>query len=118
MALTVLVVEDDEILRSLTADAISLLNIAVIESADADDALSLLERLSSVALVVTDVCMPGRIDGLDLARAIWSRWPHLPVILTSGNTVIPVGMLPSNATFLRKPWSLDTLHQAVKMFLP
>lgn len=118
MSLTVLVVEDDEILRSLTADAISLLNIVVVESANADDALSLLESHSSIALVVTDICMPGRIDGLELAKVIWSRWPNLPVILTSGNTVIPVGLLPSHAAFLRKPWSLDTLHQAVKILLP
>lgn len=118
MTLTVLVVEDDDILRSLTVDAISLLGVSVIDCASADEALSILESSSSIALVMTDVCMPGSMDGLELAKVIWSRWLVLPVIVTSGNKSVPDGMLPSKAMFLRKPWSLDALHQAVRKFLP
>jgi DNA-binding NtrC family response regulator len=115
---TVLVVEDDETLRSLTADAISLLDVIVIDCANADDALPKLEGSSSIALVMTDICMPGSMDGLQLAQVIWVRWPLLPVILTSGNRSIPDGMLPSHCFFLRKPWSLNALHQAVRSCLP
>ncbi|MNI15427.1 C4-dicarboxylate transport transcriptional regulatory protein DctD [compost metagenome] len=115
---TVLVVEDDETLRSLTADAISLLDLNVIDCASADDALPKLEGSSSIALVMTDICMPGSMDGLQLAQVIWSRWPLLPVILTSGNRSLPDGLLPSHCFFLRKPWSLNALHQAVWSCLP
>ena len=117
MSPTVLVVEDDEILRSMTGDAISLLGICVIGCASADDALSKLEDSSSIVLVMTDICMPGSMDGLELAQVIWSRWPLLPVILTSGDRSIPDGMIPPHSFFLRKPWTLDALHQAVRTYL-
>lgn len=118
MSATVLVVEDDEIFRSLVTQAISLLGVSVIDCRSADEALPLLESSTSIALVMTDICMPGSIDGLELAQVIWSRWPDLPVILTSGNRSIPDGLMPSNATFLRKPWTMDTLDQAIKSYLP
>lgn len=113
MGLTILLVEDDEILRSLTSDVVSLLNVDVVACASADEALPILKRSTDIALVITDVCMPGNLDGLDLARLIWATWPALPVIVTSGNRSVPVGELPNHALFLRKPWSLDTLHQAI-----
>jgi DNA-binding NtrC family response regulator len=115
---TVLVVEDDETLRLLTADAISLLDLIVIDCASADDALPMLEGSSPIVLVMTDICMPGTMDGLELAQLIWSRWPLLPVILTSGNRTLPDGLLPAHSMFLRKPWSLQALHLAVRTCLP
>lgn len=118
MSPIVLVVEDDENLRSLTADAISLLGLIIIECRSADDALPVLEGSSPIVLVMTDICMPGTMDGLQLAQVIWSRWPVLPVILTSGNRSLPDGLLPSHSFFLRKPWTLDALHQAVRLYIP
>lgn len=118
MSPTVLVVEDDEILRSLTVDAISLLGLIIIECRSADDALPVLEGSSPIVLVLTDICMPGTLDGLQLAQVIWSRWPVLPVILTSGNRTLPDGLLPPHSFFLRKPWTLDALHQAVRLYIP
>lgn len=118
MLLTVLVVEDDETLRLLTVDAITLLGVVVIDCRSADEALPVLEKGGSIDLVMTDICMPGTMDGLDLARLIWSRWPSLPVILTSGDTTVPDGVMPSHSCFLRKPWNLDALHRAVRMHLP
>lgn len=115
---SVLVVEDDEILRSLMAEAISLLGVNVIDCASADEALPMLEGSSSIVLVMTDMSMPGSMDGLDFAQVIWSRWPGLPVIVTSGNRSMPEGLMPSNATFLQKPWSLVTLNQTIKSYLP
>lgn len=118
MSATMLIVEDDEILRSLTAEAISLLGLTVIDCASADEAIVLLESSTPIALVMTDVCMPGSMDGLELAKVIWVRWPRLPVIITSGNRSVPEGNLPAHATFLRKPWTLDVLHAAVRAYLP
>lgn len=113
MTLTVLVVEDDEVLRTLTVEAISLLELEVMGCASADDALLILEGQPAIDLVITDICMPGSMDGLELATLIWTRWPRLPVILTSGNRYVLNESLPSHALFIRKPWSLDALHEAV-----
>lgn len=118
MSATVLVVEDNELLRFLAIEAISMLGVRVTDCASADEALPLVENSSAISLVITDVCMPGSMDGLELAKVIWTRWPRLPVIVTSGNRSVPDGLLPSHAMFLRKPWSLDALHQAIRKYLP
>jgi DNA-binding NtrC family response regulator len=114
---TVLVVEDDEILRMLIADALAVLDAQVIECACADEALSVLERSEPINLVLTDIRMPGPMDGVQLANMIYQRWPQLPVILTSGNLNMVEGLLPAQATFIAKPWSLDVLHETVRDFL-
>ena len=114
MAQKVLVVEDGEILRALTVEAISLLGVQVIDCESADSALLLLKGSSSIVLVMTDICMPGSMDGLAQAKLIWLRWHGLPVILTSGDRSVPDGMLPSHSFFLRKPWSLDALYLVVR----
>lgn len=118
MTCSVLIVEDDELLRPLTEEAVSLLDLEIVACPTADDALSVLEGECSLSLVITDICMPGSMDGLELARIIWKRWPYLPVILTSGNKAVDEKTLPSNAMFIRKPWSLDALHDAVRKYVP
>ncbi|WP_406227116.1 response regulator [Pseudomonas siliginis] len=118
MTLTVLVVDDDDWLRALTVDAVTLLGLEVVDCASADDALLILKGQPAIALVITDICMPGRMDGFELATVIWTRWPWLPVILTSGNRYVAVESLPAHALFIRKPWSLDALHEAVGKHLP
>ncbi|MFJ3366591.1 response regulator [Pseudomonas sp. NPDC086251] len=117
MMSTVLIVEDAEILRSLMVEAISLLDVNVMDCASADDALPLLET-SAISLVISDVNMPGSMDGIELAQLIWARWPSLPVIITSGNSAVSEERLPAHVMLLPKPCSLNTLHQAVRRYLP
>jgi DNA-binding NtrC family response regulator len=110
---TVLVVEDDETLRLLMVEAISLLNVRVVACANADEAVIVLERSVPIALVLTDVTMPGSLDGLELAKMIWVRWPSIPVIITSGKPLGTTISLPSHAIFLTKPCPLDLLLLSV-----
>nr|WP_285229479.1 response regulator [Pseudomonas fluorescens] len=111
-------VEDDVFLRSVMAEAISILGLVVTDCQSADQALIALESMEPFSLVITDVRMPGRLDGLDLAQAIWSRWPEVPVIIMSANTVLAPGFLPPNAKFLTKPVHLSSLHGAIAELLP
>ncbi|NQD58787.1 response regulator [Pseudomonas sp. CM25] len=115
----ILIVEDDDLLRDLTAESLtSLYAQQVTVCANADEALCLLSEGLHAALVFTDIHMPGALDGLDLAREIWTRWPEVPVILTSGHTVVPVNALPANAAFLPKPWTIADLAQLISKLLP
>lgn len=114
MSSIVLVVEDDPTLRMLIADALSMLPVQVVECASADDALGILESGKSVNLVLTDIRMPGHLDGLELANLIWHRWPSLPVILTSGHCVLTPHQLPHGSAFISKPWTLDMLYESVQ----
>lgn len=117
MSLNVLLVEDVDFLRVLLAEAVASLGYVVTECPTADQALITFEEMDPFSLVITDIRMPGRLDGLDLAQAIWSRWPELPVIITSANTVLPSDFLPSNAKFLPKPVALSSLHWAIAELL-
>lgn len=110
---TVLVVEDDETLRFLVAEALSMFDMQVIECSNADHAYRILGEVEQVNLVLTDIRMPGQINGLELAKLIWQHWPNLPVILTSGHTNLMAERLPPHAAFMAKPWTLEQLHQAV-----
>lgn len=117
IASTVMIVEDDEILRMLTAEALFLVGNQVIECKCAEEALQVLERVEHVDLVMSDIRMPGQIDGLELAKIIWQRWPNLPIILTSGHILSPLAQLPPQAIFLSKPWTLDVFYNAINTHL-
>lgn len=113
----VLVVEDDPILRWLMTEAIEHLGYEVIQCANADKALERLEDGEELSMVITDVRMPGSLDGIELAQKIWSSTPSLPVILVSGHTVLPAGFLPDNARFIKKPCTLDELNRSITELL-
>jgi CheY-like chemotaxis protein len=100
----VLVVEDEFLIR---ADAIAMIangGFDVIEAANADEAITILESRNDITIVFTDVHMPGSMDGLKLAHAIRDRWPPVKLVVTSGQTVIPEDALPVGGRFLRKPY--------------
>lgn len=113
----VLVVEDDNILRRLMTEVVTHLGHGVVEGVNADDAMHKLQESQPLALLITDVRMPGHYDGLDLAKAVWALRPELPVIIVSGNTVLEPGVLPANARFLNKPCTLEALSDAINELL-
>ncbi|WBM44715.1 response regulator [Pseudomonas putida] len=114
MTKTILIVEDDELLRELTAESLSsLYAVTIAPTANADEALHHLSHEEPPALVITDIHMPGRMDGLGLAQVVWRRWPTLPVILTSGQAIIDTKLLPVRAAFLPKPWGIADLASLI-----
>lgn len=114
MPTIILVVEDDETLRWLVVEALTLrADTQVIDCTNADDARVLLEHANTINLVVTDIRMSGEMDGLELAQMCWKTWPMLPVIVTSGHCRLPVEQIPEGSAFMAKPWTLEQLYQAV-----
>jgi len=81
---TVLVVEDEGPLRVVALRQLTDLGYQVLEAEDADSALKLLESGKKIDLLFTDIVMPGRTNGMELARITMKRWPLLKVVLTSG----------------------------------
>jgi DNA-binding NtrC family response regulator len=83
---TILVVDDEPIIRAALADHLEEKGFEVIEAADADQAILLLCRDSHpVDLVFTDVRMPGAMDGVGLSRWVFENRPGIPVIIASGD---------------------------------
>lgn len=120
MCRRVLLIEDDEILRFLIADALSHVDVEVIECTTADAGLVVLENApsNSIAFVFTDIRTPGVLNGFELAKIVWKRWPDLPVILTSGHRSVQEHELPAHSMFMAKPWTLDQLYEVVAKQLP
>jgi len=115
---TVLIVEDDAELRSLTAALFEDEEMDTIECESAEAALAtLLIGGRDVAMIFADVRLRGVMDGTDLAREVKMRWPLLPVILTSGHRCERVGELPRGVAYMPKPWQpLNVLIAAEQAF--
>ena len=114
---TILVVEDDALLRADTLSMLEEAGLAVIERADADEALGfLIEHSTDVAAVFTDIHLPGHSDGVHLAEMISRHWPHIGVIVTSGDPR-PRRDLPNHVHFIAKPWRPDEVVHAMQQIL-
>jgi CheY-like chemotaxis protein len=101
----ILVVEDEFLLRMDAAAMVASAGFAVVEAANADEAIEILETRSDIAVVFTDIQMPGAMDGLRLARAVRGRWPPIKIVATSGHLTVTDTDLPEGGRFLPKPYS-------------
>jgi CheY-like chemotaxis protein len=113
---TILVVEDDAIVRMLIVDVLEELEFTVVEAADAEEALKKVEDTDQVIdLMMTDVGLPD-MDGKQLATKVRELRPALPILFASGyaeNIDVPPGM-----QVIAKPFSIDQLRDKVKSMLP
>lgn len=109
--LNILVVDDDAMVREVTAWMLSDAGHSVSEAEDGVEALECLDRMP-VDLLITDINMP-RMDGLKLVQEVKARWPALPVLLVSGRP-----QPPGTQAYMPKPFSWDMLVAAVTRVLP
>lgn len=105
----ILLVDDDPLVRFLVANHLQEGGFDVIEAESGDAALPLLEMGADLAGLVTDVQMPGCLNGFDLARIARERWPALPIVVVSGFAPPGLGGIPAGAAFLAKPFSSEEL---------
>ena len=101
----VLVVEDEYLIRTDTAETIRDAGFEVIEASNADEAIILLESRQDIWVVFTDIQMPGSMDRLKLAQAVRHRWPPVHIVATSGRRVLQASELPAGSLFFPKPYS-------------
>jgi CheY-like chemotaxis protein len=105
----VLVVEDDAILRLHALDIVEEAGFTAIEAKNADEAIAILENRTDIALLFTDVNMPGSMDGLKLAHAVRNRWPPIKIVVVSGHVQLEQNELPSNSRFFGKPFEAQQM---------
>lgn len=108
----VLVVEDEVVLRMAVCAHLREAGFVVVEAVDAEEAVELLAGNKSIALVFSDINLPGPIDGDALVAWIASRYPDIKVLLTSG--VARQGGPP----FIAKPYSFTELQRRIEALLP
>ena len=113
---TILVVEDEPMVRSLTARMLHRLGYRTVLAADARAALERLRDTPTISLVISDVVLPGGLDGVALAEACTALQPGLPVALASGYPQDALGRDardPGRFALLSKPYSTDQLASFV-----
>ena len=110
----ILVVEDESEIREMLVEVLRDEGFQIVEAASADAAVELLD-LASLRLVVTDINLPGRRDGIDLALAARRAHPGIPVVFMSGKPtkLAQAQRFSDPAVFLQKPFSFSTLVGAV-----
>ena len=114
---TVLVVDDSADVAEVTSSLFEHLGYETIYRDSAEAALKLLEAGTKIDLVFSDIVMPGTIDGVGLAREIRSRYPNLPVALTTGYSDAAKAA-PSNLRILRKPFDTEALRDFIHDISP
>jgi len=115
----ILLVEDEWLLRATVSDILRDLGFEVAEAPTADEAVTMLCNDKSIRLVISDVRMPGKMDGIHLAAWIAQNRPGLPVILASGATAPgrEVDAMRHADRWLNKPYDFAELERAVDEML-
>ena len=109
----VLLVEDDTEVSALARELLSTIGFSVTHVASADAALGALADARQIDVVLSDIMMPGGVNGLQLAREIRHRYPTLPILLTTGYVEAAAGIKDGEFTLLLKPYSLEALADAL-----
>jgi two-component system, response regulator PdtaR len=110
----VLVVEDEDAIREILVDVITDAGYAAVEAVTADDGVELLHT-NDLGLILTDINLPGRLDGIDLAVAARQVHPRIPVVFISGRAskLDEARRIGQPADFLQKPFALNQLLASV-----
>ena len=111
---TVLLVEDENLVRMLMADILEDAGFRVVEAANARAALNWLEAGEDVQVLFTDVHMPPGIDGLDLACRVHERWPEIGLVITSGLAQPGVEEIADHGIFVPKPCRPERVVHAIE----
>lgn len=112
---TIVIVEDESVIRTLATWELEDCGFHVVEFETADDALPYLRQHGCEAcVIVTDVQMPGSVDGLQLTDIISRLWPEARVLVTSGGSLVDPSRLPECAAFMAKPWQPADMVERVR----
>lgn len=116
---TVLVVEDEVIIRMVIADYLRDCGYMVIEASDADEALSVLQSAYPVDVVFTDIHMPGSTDGFGLVRWVRGNCPHIRVVMTSGvaKATDAASELCLDGPMMQKPYEPAEVYRRIQQLL-
>lgn len=114
--LCILVVEDEFLIRMILSENLRNAGYQVIEACNADEALVLLDT-TLPDLIISDVRMPGSLDGMGLLAAIKLIHPTLPVIITSGHFQAMQALAAGADNFVRKPYTFEPMLKVVQVEL-
>ncbi|RYG95442.1 MAG: response regulator [Alphaproteobacteria bacterium] len=112
--ITVLIVEDEPIIRMTIADDLIDAGFDVCEAANASDALTVLSERHDIRAIFTDIDLPGELNGIEFAHVVRGRWPPIEIIITSGHKRVGPADIPSRSCFFPKPYAHADIVSAIK----
>ncbi|MEY9196049.1 response regulator [Sinorhizobium sp. CCBAU 05631] len=112
--ISVLVVDDEFLLRYDLAMFLREQDFEVYEASTADEAIDLLTGHPGLRAVLTDVCMPGSMDGQELAARVHDRWPPIKIFVVSGRRKVTPEELPEGSRFIMKPLLLARVAAQIR----
>ncbi len=110
---TVLVVEDEVLIRLTLVDALHEAGFDVVDTGSADHAVKIINE-QTIHLLFTDIQLPGKLTGLDLAQRVAERFPDAGIIVASGRIQPTSADLPPRAKFFAKPFRFDQIIECLK----
>ena len=113
---TVLIAEHEALMRLELAEWLTEQGFVVLEARNADGAIALLDTHPEIELLITDIRMPGSMDGVRLAHHVRGRWPPVTIIVVSGLFETQLSDLPEGSIFLSKPFERQKLLRALAPF--
>ena len=112
--ITVLVVEDEPLIRMELAGELEDRGFAVLEAGSSREAIQRLLHHPEIQILFTEIDMPGDMDGLMLAAAVRDRWPPIKIIVTSSRHFVKVDDIAAEIRFLPKPHRPDVVAAAMR----
>ena len=113
---SILIVEDEVLTSEYLEFVLQEAGYEAIPAASADEAIAVLEHRADVDLVVTDINLPGGLNGLQLAALVRDRWPTINIIVVTGYSAPRSEDIPSGSLFVPKPYSAQKMIEAVHHF--
>lgn len=114
-----LAVDDEPIVRMDAAQILEDAGFRCLDAGSGDEAIGILaDKWEQVAVLFTDVEMPGSVDGFALARHVAVHWPHIEIVVSSGRMTPAKGDMPAKAAFVTKPFSAAMVHRELRRLLP
>ena len=114
----VLLVEDEGLIRLMIAETLRDEGFDVVQAENGDEVISLLDRVDSFDVLFTDLQMPGKLDGIDVAVYARNRNPAMPVLVVSGvdakRVMSRLNVLEPPAVFINKPYSPQEIVETVR----
>jgi two-component system, response regulator PdtaR len=101
---TILIVENEAIVSLELTHWLEKMGSVVLRASNADEAVTILETRRNIQIMITDIKMPGSMNGVRLAHLVRDRWPPVKIIVVSGMANTRQADLPKNTVFIAKPY--------------
>jgi CheY-like chemotaxis protein len=115
---TILIVEDEPVLLMDAVNMVEEAGFEAVEASNADEAIEILTSRADIRILLTDIDMPGSMDGVKLAHYVRDRWPPIEIIIVSGHSTVSAEEMPERGLFFSKPYRPQAITAAMRRLAP